>query len=150
MPRKALKVTVELSPELLVMVDEEVSRLKKLGSKLRITRSIAIQSLVRKHTRNLQLGDPQAAYEKYTKQSNTFKLKGGTHQTLGETGPARQAFLHAAAFELLALSVLPDPPDAAIIRHLVEIVELTKEGTGYKSLPDAKRGSKLLSVTGNA
>jgi hypothetical protein len=45
---------------------------------------------------------------------------------------------------------MPDPPDAAVIRHLVEVVELTKEGTGYKSLPDAVRGAKLLSTTGSA
>jgi hypothetical protein len=151
MPKKASsKLTVELSPELLAIVDEEVSRLKALGSKLRVTRAIAIQALVRRHSRNLQPGDVQAVYEQYLKQSSALKLKGGNHQTLGETGPARQAFLHAAAFELLALSVMPDPPDAAVIRHLVEVVELTKEGTGYKSLPDAVRGAKLLSTTGSA
>jgi hypothetical protein len=151
MPKKASsKVTVELSPELLAIVDEEVKRLKALGSKLRVTRPIAIQALVRRYTRNLQPAELSAAYDQYIKQSSALKLKGGNHLALGETGPARQAFLHAAAFELLALSVVPDPTDAAVIKHLVEVVELTKDGTGYKSLPDAVRGSKLLATTGSA
>ena len=149
MPKKAFsKVSVPLSPELLAIVDEEVARLRTLGPKLRITRAVAIQALVRRHTRNLQASDLAAAYDQYMKHSSALKLKGESHQSLGETGPARQAFLHAAALELLALSVVPEPTDHAVIRHLVEV--LTKNGTGYKSLPDAVRGSKLLSLTGNA
>jgi hypothetical protein len=151
MPKKASsKISVPLSPELLAVVDEEVARLRALGPKLRVTRAVAIQALVRRHTRNLQASDLAASYDQYMKQSNALKLKGESHQNLGETGPARQAFLHAAALELLALSVVPEPTDHAVIRHLVEVVELTKNGTGYKSLPDAVRGSKLLSLTGNA
>jgi len=143
-------VTILLSPELEEIVDEEVARLRSLGPKLRITRAIAIQALVRRYSRNLQPEDTKATYEQYTKQSSVLKLKGGNHQILGETGLARRHLLRAAAYELLALSALEDPPDSTVVRHLVEVVELTKEGTGYKSLPDAMRGAKLLSTSGSA
>lgn len=143
-------VKILLSPELEEIVDTEVIRLRSLNPKLRVTRAIAIQALVRGYYRNLQPGDTKAAYEQYLKQSSVLKLKGGNHQILGETGPARRDLLRAAAYELLALSVLKDPPDSTVVRHLVEVVELTKEGTGYKSLPDAMRGAKLLSTSGNA
>jgi hypothetical protein len=147
--KRAKIVPVTLTAEIRDVVDTEVQRLKSLGSKLRITRAIAIQSLLRKGIRNLQ-PDESGTYEQYLNQASVFKLKGGNHQILGETGLARSVLLRAAAFELLALSTLTDPPDSAIIRHLVEIVELTKEGTGYKSLPDARFLNKTLSTIGNA
>jgi hypothetical protein len=151
MPSKPFpRVSVPLSPELEKIVDQEVTRLKALGPKLRITRSVAIQSLVRKHVRNLQPSDIKALYDHYLREAGPLKLQATSRAALGETVPARQAALRAAAFELLALSTLENPEDNTIIQHLVEVVELTKQGTGYKALPDAGRGTKLLSNTGSA
>ena len=150
MSKKVPRVSVALSPELETIVSREMIRLKGLGPKLRITKSVAIQALIRRHVRNLQPSDIKALYEHYLREAEPLKLHGTNRAALGETVPARQAFLRAAAFELLALSVLENPEDATLVNHLVEIVELTKRGTGYKSLPDAERGTKLLPVTGNA
>jgi hypothetical protein len=151
MPKKApSKVSVPLSPELLAIVDEEVARLKSLGSKLRITRAVAIQALVRRHARNLRPADIKAVYEQCLREAGPLKLHGVSRASLGEIGPARQAFLRAAAFELLALSSLDDVGDATIIQHLAEVVELIKKGTGYKALPDGPQGAKLLSTVGSA
>src|SRR5512135_14554 len=151
MPRARVPVVkVRVSPELRAIVDAEVVRLKSLGSKLKVTRETAILALIRRHVRNLQPEDIKGIYDGYLKEAGRLKLHGASKRDLGEIGSARQAFLRAAAFELLALSSLEDPPDEDIIRHLAEVVELSKTGTGYKALPDARPSTKLLSTLGNA
>lgn len=151
MPKARLPVVkVRLPPELRALVDTEVTRLKSLGAKLKVTRETAILALIRRHIRNLQPDDIKGIYEGYLKEAGRLKLHGANKRGLGEIGLARQAFLRAAAFELLALSSLEDPPDSDIIRHLAEVVELAKDGTGYKALPDARPSTNLLSTSGSA
>ncbi len=148
--KRAAKVSVRLEGELLDVVDDEVKRIKTTSSTSRPTRATAVLSLVQKYTHNLQPDDSKATYEQFLKQASVFKLKSLKREAFEETESPRGTFLRAAAFELLALSVLEDPPDSTIIRHLIEIVECVKKGTGYKSLPDARQGAKLMATSGNA
>jgi hypothetical protein len=143
-------VRIRLTPELRRVVDDEVTRLKSLGAKVRVTREHAILSLIRRHVRNLQPDEVKGLYNGFLEEAARLKLHGNSRRDLGEIGPARQAFLRAAAFELLALSSIEDPPDNAIIQHLAEVVELAKDGTGYKALPDARPSTRLMTTAGSA
>ena len=148
--KRPATVAVRLESNLLDTVDDEVKRLKVVTPKSRPTRSGAILSLIQQHVQNLQPEDPKVTYEGFLKQSSVFKLRAGNRLALGKIEQSRNIFLRAAAYELLALSVLDSPSDSAIIRHLIEMVECAKRGTGYKSLPDARQGAKLLSTAGSA
>ncbi len=149
--KRPVRVSVRLPAELLGVLDNEIIRLKALGTKSRVTREHAIQAIIQKCLLNLQPHDVLPLYKEYLGQAGPLKLHAKKREGFGEIGSAKRSYLRAAAFELLAMSTLDEPDEITILKHLMEVLSLIQRGTGYKSLPNPMHGtSRLPTVTGSA
>lgn len=143
--KQTKRVSVSLSTKVLRIIDAEVGQLRLLGQ-AQPTRSSAITSLLLRNSRDLLGEDASLIYQSCLREAGPLKMNALAESADGNTAKARKAWLRAGMLELAALIALQDPDDTTIIRHLIEIVVMLKEGTGFASLPDSSRRRPLISM----
>lgn len=140
--KKSRKVTVSLPDDVVRSVDAEVERLRSegrlpVGGRSTFIRDVLFLGLARLGWAGQKEPESRlSAREALLRDAGILKLRGKSHQALGEPEAASSAYLAAAARELEALAVLGGASEATIKTHLIEIVYLIKLGTGYRHLPD--------------
>jgi hypothetical protein len=133
--KKDFKCEVRLSSTLLTLIDSE---LKRTPGRSPDGRAKLIQEIVRKHFRT-QLktqASMNKAHRELCKESRLLKNKAVSLISEQRMQEASRALLHAASKEIEALSIADLNEESTIISCLVEVIQLIKEATGYKHLPD--------------
>lgn len=139
------RISVDLPESLVNKLNKVFTKGKKENPKLTVSKVVE-QIISEGFKHELPKKDKAALAELYRRQSCQMKDLAVKEIKKNNMEAARSCYLKAAALQINAFALSGNVDEYTTITHLVEIIHLLKQGTGFKHLPTIPGGEKTVKL----